>query len=269
MIHWLKLPGAGQNASRPGHGGRSVLRLFTGLLVLSVLLSGCAMPTGTPLATAAQGQAAPPQAGDKPTRTPFPTRKPPAGTRTPTVDPSAQPSEAASTEGASDATAGPGGEVTLSFGGALNVRRGPGLGYDIVAAFETGNTAQAKGRDGAGEWLQVEVPNSPGVLGWVYAKATILVVSGDVMSLPAATYNEAVPAYVRNCTSHQMALRPGEIILEPLIKQPANRQQVNPGFYELVDLTLGEKSVTTLSVTEGGELTVTTDGNGTNYACPR
>ena len=66
-----------------------------------------------------------------------------------------------------------------------------------------------------------------------------------------------------------ISLRPGEIILEPLRQQPANRKQVNPGFYEVVDLTLGEKSVTTLSVTEGAELTLTTDGSGTNYACPR
>ena len=64
-------------------------------------------------------------------------------------------------------------------------------------------------------------------------------------------------------------LRPGEIILEALRQQPANRKQVNPGFYEVVDLTLGEKPVTTLSVTEGAELTLTTDGDGTNYACPR
>ncbi|NMB68968.1 MAG: hypothetical protein GYA20_09425 [Chloroflexi bacterium] len=265
MIRWLFLPRAGFTAQRPGRGGRSVVRLLTVLTVFSLILSACAVPTGAPPATAAPGQAALPQPDEKPTRTPFPTRKPPAGTRTPTLDPSAQPT------GPAQGTAEPGeaGQVMLSFGGALNVRRGPGLGYDIVAAFETGNTTPAVGRDGAGEWLQVEVPNSPGVFGWVYGKANILVISGDVMSLPEATYNEAVPAYVRNCTGHQLALRPGEIILEALRQQPANRQQVNPGFYEVVDLTLGEKSVTTLSVTEGGELTVTTDGNGTNYACPR
>ena len=265
MIRWLFLPRAGFITPRPGRGGRSVVRLLTVLTVCSLILSACAVPTGTPPAAAAPGQAAPPQPGTKPTRTPFPTRKPPAGTRTPPLDPSAQPP--APEEG----TAEPGdaGQVMLSFGGALNVRRGPGLGYDIVAAFETGNTAQAKGRDAAGEWLQVEVPHSPGVFGWVYGKATILVISGDVMSLPEATYNEAVPAYVRNCTGHQLALRPGEIILEALRQQPANRKQVNPGFYEVVDLTLGEKPVTTLSVTEGAELTLTTDGDGTNYACPR
>lgn len=265
MIRWLFLPGAESTALRPGRGGRSVIRLLTALTVFSLILSACAAPTGTPQATAAPGAGAPVQPGDKPTRTPFPTRKPPAGTRTPTLDPSAQPT------GTAEGTDEPGeaGQVTLSFGGALNVRRGPGLGYDIVAAFETGNTTPAVGRDGAGEWLQVEVPNSPGVFGWVYGKASILVISGDVMSLPEATFNEAVPAYVRNCTSHQLALRPGEIILEALIQQPANRKQVNPGFYEVVDLTLGEKSVTTLSVTESAELTLTTDGNGTNYVCPR
>ena len=265
MIRWLFLPDADSTAPRPGRGGRSVVRLLTVLTVFSLILSACAVPTGTPQATAAPGETAPAQPGEKPTRTPFPTRKPPADTRTPTLDPSAQPT------GPAQATNEPGqaGQVTLSFGGALNVRRGPGLGYDIVAAFETGNTAAAVGRDGTGEWLQVEVPNSPGVFGWVYGKASILVISGDVMSLPEAAYNEAVPAYVRNCTSHQLALRPGEIILEALRQQPANRKQVNPGFDEVVDLTLCEKSVTTLSVTEGAELTLTTDGSGTNYVCPR
>ena len=176
MIRWLFLPGAASNAPRPGRGGRSVVRLLTVLTVCSLILSACAVPTGTPQATAAPGETAPAQPGDVPTRTPFPTRKPPAGTRTPTLDPSAQPT------GPAQATDEPGqaGQVTLSFGGALNVRRGPGLGYDIVAAFETGNTAAAVGRDGAGEWLQVEVPNSPGVFGWVYGKASILVISGDV-----------------------------------------------------------------------------------------
>lgn len=256
----LEAPGI----SRPGRRGRSWLRILACGALLALLLSACAAPATQPPATDAAQNA--PAASGKPTRTPFPTRRPPAGTRTPTVDPSAQPTVAATqaTEGTTTA-----GKVTLTFGGALNVRRGPGLAYDTVAAFETGQTVEAQAQDGKGEWLQVEVPNSTGVFGWVYSKAPTVNVSGDPLSLPEASFTDAVPAYVRNCTSHQISLRPGEIVLEPLAQQPANRQQVNPGFYEVVDLTLNAASVTTLSVTEGSELIVTQDGNGVNYACPR
>ncbi|WP_152031891.1 SH3 domain-containing protein [Longilinea arvoryzae] len=249
------------------------MRILACGALIALLLSACAAPAGTQPAANAQ-QTAPGETG-KPTRTPFPTRRPPAGTRTPTVDPSAQPTEGATqvagtgTPGAPASGTAAAGAVTLTFGGALNVRRGPGLAYDTVAAFETGQTVAAKAQDGKGEWLQVEVPNSTGVFGWVYSKAPTVNVSGDPLSLPDATFTDAVPAYVRNCTSHQISLRPGEIVLEPLAQQPANRQQVNPGFYEVVDLTLNAASVTTMSVTEGSELIVTQDGNGVNYTCPR
>lgn len=258
--------------------GRSVFLLFTCLLILVLLLSACGSGAASQTAPETQPTTAAGVSG-KATRTPFPTRRPPAGTRTPTIDPSAQPVESETpaggeTPGVGETPSGgetPAGDaaITISFGDALNVRRGPGLAYDIVAAFQLGQTAEAHGRDANGEWLQVEVPGSSGVYGWVYAKATTVVVSGDAQTLPEATFNDPVPAYVRNCTSHQIALRPGEIILEPLVQQPANRQQVNPGFYEVVDLTLDAASVTTLSVTEGGELTVTQDGDGVNYTCPR
>jgi len=264
-------PGAAQTAPRPDRGGRSFVPVAVWLVIFLLLLSACGAPGAANLnSTATQSSAAVvtsstlgPDAKD--TRTPFPTRKPPAGTHTATLDPSAQP-----TEGATAAAGTPvAGDVTLTFGSALNIRRGPGLTYDTVAAFQVGQTAQANGRDSKGEWLQVEVPNSPGVFGWVYSKATTVSVAGDPLSLPEATFGEAVPAYVRNCTTHQLSLRPGELILEPLAKQPANRIQVNPGFYEVVDLTLNAKSVMTMSVTEGSELVLTKDGNGVNYTCPR
>ncbi len=271
MNHWLSAPRARGFAPRTGHGGRSYLRILICISLLALVLSACGVTANTPETTATAPEAAA-QPNAKPTRTPFPTRKPPAGTRTPTVDPSAQPTGEATAEGGTPGaggTAEAGGVVTLTFGGALNVRRGPGLGYDTVAAFDVGQSAEAKGRDAVGEWLQVEVPGSTGVFGWVYSKAPTVNVAGDALSLPEAAFNEAVPAYVRNCTSHQIALRPGEIILEPIAKQPANRVQVNPGFYEVVDLTLNAASVTTMSVTEGSESIVTQDGKGVNYTCPR
>jgi len=264
-------PGAAQTAPRPDRGGRSFVRVAVWLVIFTLLLSACGAPGEANLnSTATQSGAAAvtgttPGQDVKDTRTPFPTRKPPAGTHTPTLDPSAQPTEGATAAAGTVAA----GDVTLTFGSALNIRRGPGLIYDTVAAFQVGQTAQANGRDSKGEWLQVEVPNSPGVFGWVYSKATTVSVAGDPLSLPEATFGEAVPAYVRNCTSHQLSLRPGELILEPLSKQPANRIQVNPGFYEVVDLTLNATSVMTMSVTEGSELVLTKDGNGVNYTCPR
>lgn len=265
MNRWPIQPGAPLGAPRRTQGGRAAFRILVWWAAFCLLLSACATPGEAPQATVAPQTA--PGTDARPTRTPFPTRKSPAGTRTPTANPSGQPGEATelSTTGA---TGEAGGAVTLTFGGALNIRRGPGLAYDAVAAFKAGETAQARGRDGQGEWLQVEVPNSPGVLGWVYSKAPVVVVQGDPLSLPEATYNEAVPAYVRNCTTHQLSLRPGEYILEPIARQPANRQQIYPGFYEVVDLTLNAATVMTLAVTEGSELVITKDGKGVNYACP-
>lgn len=269
MKRWTIQPGAQPCELRPAHGGRVVIRVVVWLSVLSLLLSACAAtaePSQTVTAQAGgqPGETLPP--GAKPTRTPFPTAKVYGGTRTPTPNPSEQPGES---ETVSPQSTAEGGVVTLTFGGSLNVRRGPGLTYDTVAAFDTGQSTQPVGRDANGEWLQVEVPGSSGVYGWVYSKAPTVVVSGDALTLPEAAFDAAVPAYVRNCTSHQIALRPGELILEPIAQQPANRIQVNPGFYEVVDLTLNAATITTLSVTEGSELVVTQDGNGVTHTCPR
>lgn len=269
MTRWTILPGAQPCALRPAHGSWTVLRRIIWLIVLSLLLSACVAST-EPLQSndeQAGGQSRETlQPGIKPTRTPFPTQKAYGGTRTPTLNPSEQPG---GSETVAPQSTVEGGVVMLAFGGSLNVRRGPGLAYDTVAAFETGQSTQPVGRDANGEWLQVEVPGSSGVYGWVYSKAPTVVVSGDALTLPEAAYNEAVPAYVRNCTSHQIALRPGELILEPITQQPANRIQVNPGFYEVVDLTLNGVPITTISVTEGSELVVTLDGNGVTHTCPR
>jgi hypothetical protein len=276
MNRWPIQPDARRGTPRQEDGKRSNFRLIVWLMLLTLLLSACApaanagQPTAELASTAQQEET--PQPGAKATRTPFPTRKVYGGTRTPIIDPTTQ-GEGSETVMPETTTAA--GEtavveaVKLTFGGSLNVRRGPGLAYDTVAAFDTGQTTEPVGRDANGEWLQVELPGSTGVYGWVYSKAPTVGVSGDPLTLPEAAFNEAVPAYVRNCTSHQISLLPGEIILESIAQQPANRVQVNPGFYEVVDLTLDSASVTTLSVTEGSELTITQDGNGVNYTCPR
>jgi len=61
----------------------------------------------------------------------------------------------------------------------LNVRAGPGTGYDAVGVLAQGAQVPVTGRSTDGTWLQV---SSSGGTGWVFAE--LVTVSGDLATVP-------------------------------------------------------------------------------------
>lgn len=51
----------------------------------------------------------------------------------------------------------------------INVRSGPGAGYDKVGVLLLGQAVPAKGRSPKGEWVLIDYPGVPGGQAWVYA----------------------------------------------------------------------------------------------------
>jgi uncharacterized protein YraI len=185
---------------------------------------------------------------------------------TPTVTPTVQPTATTVPTVAPSATPPP---LTVFASGNLNVRRGPGLAYNIVGFLANGETADVLGQNEDGTWLYIEVPSNPGRLGWVTADSPYLSASGPTGGLPQIPYDAAVPAYLRNCTFHTMRVNPGGFELRSQVYPPENERQVNPGHYEAADLgEAGEPIVFSADIREGGHIDITKDGLGNVYACP-
>ena len=76
-----------------------------------------------------------------------------------------------------------------------NVRRGPGLAYEVSHVLSTGATAPILGRNDAGSWWAVPGPgDGPGPVGWI--SGAVVVVQGDLSGvpiLPAPPLTPAVP----------------------------------------------------------------------------
>jgi hypothetical protein len=60
----------------------------------------------------------------------------------------------------------PGGEPQI------NVRSGPGRGYDTVGTLGVGQWVPALGRTPGGDWIEIAFPGVPGGVAWVYAYLT-------------------------------------------------------------------------------------------------
>lgn len=69
-------------------------------------------------------------------------------------------------------TVHPGGEEQI------NVRSGPGRGYDTVGTLVVGQWVPALGRTPGGDWIQIAYPGAPGGVAWVYAYLTDI--TGDL-----------------------------------------------------------------------------------------
>ena len=74
----------------------------------------------------------------------------------------------------------------------LNVRSGPGLDFPVVARVKPGQVLTAIGRNGAGDWIQIEQPALVDGFGWV--SAGYLELSGDAAALAVSDRTSAAPA---------------------------------------------------------------------------
>jgi hypothetical protein len=202
-----------------------------------------------------------PTATKKPvSKTPTRTAKPATATSIPVVRQSTQAAPvAAPTEVTSS-----GGDITVTAAtGNLFVRRGPGTTYNIVSGFSKGVTTKAVGRNEKNDWLAIEIPLAKGVIGWISLGTGYTELHGKLSDLPLYPYDEPKPAYVANCTLHDMTTRPGQWNL------PAKTtQKVNPGEYQFLDMSTGQSKVMEATLKEGNTVYIKVDGDGASHSCP-
>ena len=160
--------------------------------------------------------------------------------------------------------------VTLTAaGGNLNMRRGPGVGDNIMAVLRSGEAGTASARNEAGDWLLLGIAAQPGTSAWVSASSQYSAVLGDPATLPVVLVEAPVPAYIRNCLFHPVKLQPGDVILPNQTSAPDNQRQFNPGIYEGFDQNVeGYPKVFSVELREGKTVDITTDGLDMTYACP-
>lgn len=85
------------------------------------------------------------------------------------------------------------GDVSIENGGALhaplieiavntniNVRSGPGTGYNVITGLAAGDTVVADGRNEASDWVRIQLPDDAGT-GWLYVP--LVTVDGEVSTL--------------------------------------------------------------------------------------
>ncbi len=233
-------------------------RLIQFALAFLLLITACNLPSAAaPTPPPTQAATALPAS---PTAPSLPTPLPPTESLPPALTPSLAPSWTATTP----PTAAP---VTVSATGNLNVRRGPGVGYNPVGGLLKGETATATARDAKGEWLYISLASSKP--GWVSTLTKFSTVSGDVQSLPVMSMDPPKPAYFRNCTFHPMLVKPAGVTVPPQNESPQNKVQFNPGDYEIKDTSVaGEPTVMEATLFEGQTIDIRTDGIPNTYACP-
>ncbi len=161
-------------------------------------------------------------------------------------------------------------KVTISaVNGNLYIRRGPGMPYNQIGVLHKGSSADVIARDVLSRWVQVVLPDS-GATGWVSIQTEYSKLNGDYDSLPDFTFKEwPVPAYLDNCSEHDMFIEPDGILLTSYFTYPDNEVQLNPGTYSIYDATMPDLPfVTTIDIREGSEEAIIYDGTGTGHKCP-
>lgn len=101
----------------------------------------------------------------------------PTGTLTPTNTPTPVPATATPT------AAPPTGSTATVNTGALNVRSGPGVAYDVVAVANQGNVVTLIGRNSNSTWAKVRLSNN--IEGWV--NASLITPTVSISALPVAS----------------------------------------------------------------------------------
>lgn len=212
------------------------------LAAVVAALIACGPAAAIPTATSA------PPPGPTATMAPAPTQTSPAATATATEAP----------------------PVTLTAaGGNLNMRRGPGVGYNILAVLRSGEVGTASARSEDGDWLLLGIAAQPGASAWVSAASQYSAVVGDPGTLPVSVVEPPVPAYLRNCIFHPVMIQPGDVLLPEQFNAPDNQKQFNPGIYEGFDQNVeGYPKIFSVELREGKTVDITHDGLDNTYSCP-
>ena len=230
-------------------------RNFSIILLFILLTQSCApvkLDTPTALPTARGAEPTSTETSAAPLATPTAPIKNPTATATVSALPSPFP------------------KVTISaVKGNLFIRRGPDLAFNPIGVLYQNTSEEVLARDVLSKWLQIKIPNS-GKTGWVSIQTKYSQIEGDIKSLPEYTPTEwPVPAYVRNCTYHQMYILPSEIVLPPSFAHPDNEIWIYPGTYTVRDIDVpGDPEVDQITVSEGSVIEIRYDGLGAKRKCP-
>jgi hypothetical protein len=157
--------------------------------------------------------------------------------------------------------------VTIK-GGNLFVRRGPGLDYNDVGVLYNGDSALANGRDRISRWIRIALPSKPELNGWITTETNYTIIDGDIPNLPYIETEPARPAYIRNCTAHELWVMPAEVKLLENFEEPYNVERFPVGIYEIYDLHNPEgKPIEVVSLSEGKTVEIQYDWTGEKSKC--
>lgn len=155
--------------------------------------------------------------------------------------------------------------------GNLFIRRGPGLEYNSVGVLYEGKKAKIIGRDILSGWVQINIPKSKSI-GWVSIQTQFSKITGDLDTVPSFTFTDwSQPAYIKNCTEHDMFIEPAGLYLYSLYANASgeNEVQVNPGEYIVYDVFVEDlPEVARVSVREGITAYITINGLEVKHKCP-
>jgi hypothetical protein len=161
-------------------------------------------------------------------------------------------------------------KVTISaIKGNIFIRRGPDTAYNPIGVLYKDTSAPVIRRDVLSDWVQIIIPNSENT-GWVSIQTDYSRVDGDLKVLPEFTPTDwPIPAYLRNCTHHQMYIMPSEIVLPSYFGRPENEIWLYPGSYTIYDIDVsGEPEVLQVDIREGITVEILDDGLGEHRKCP-
>jgi hypothetical protein len=157
--------------------------------------------------------------------------------------------------------------VTIK-GGNLFVRRGPGLEYNYVDVLHDGVTVLATGRDRISRWIRVALPSKPEMNGWITTETNFTIIQGDVPNLPYIETEPARPAFIRNCTDHELLVLPAGVKLLEEFEEPFNEERFPVGIYQIYDLENPEnKPIEEVNLSEGETVEIQYDWTGERSKC--
>ena len=164
--------------------------------------------------------------------------------------------------------------VTITaINGNLYIRRGSGSDFNPIGVLSKGQMATAMGRDILDQWLYIPIPSQAGKFGWVSTLTIYSSVSGQTMDLPVVDSDLAVPAYIQNCSTHNMIVQPADVILPPFDQYPDSVVQFDPGEYTIFDYDNPKYNPNSnqglvIDLVEGELYRITAMGTSAQHKCP-
>lgn len=161
-------------------------------------------------------------------------------------------------------------DVTIgAVKGNVFIRRGPDMAYNPISVLYKDTTAKVVAHDVLFKWAQIMIPNSK-EKGWVSLQTQYAKIEGDINALPeqkAADWPQ--PAYLRNCTHHQLFIQPGAFYLDTSYTVE-NEIWLYPGHYVVYDIDMPDTpSIAEINMSEGATVEINEDAAGEYRKCPK